>query len=239
MHIQNVVQTRTNDTGYVSDFGIHKGIVIDVSDPIPGGGRIQVYVPDIHGINLFGFLNSQGQADIPTVGSNVGELNGQALEYLKTFCPWADICSPILSDMGPGSSGDEFNLVTPNNAQKFEGLTTQFGNPSDHLLPRGNPFAYITVPSYSQSPAGTFSVPRVGAQVMILFYKGDINYPVCIGGANGAPAFTQIFALDGSFQNAPSPAPPPFEPNLETTPAQSPGSLLPSLSGPGSVLGSS
>jgi hypothetical protein len=141
--------------------------------------------------------------------------------------------------MGPGSSGDEFNLVTPNNAQKFEGLTTQFGNPSDHLLPRGNPFAYITVPSYSQSPAGTFSVPRVGAQVMILFYKGDINYPVCIGGANGAPAFTQIFALDGSFQNAPSPAPPPFEPTLETTPTQSPVSLLPSLSGPGSVLGSS
>lgn len=215
MHIQNVIQTKTNETGYVPDFGIHKGIVIDSNDPAPGGGRIQIYIPDLHGVNLFAFLNANGTANIPTVGGNIGELNGQALEYLKTFCPWADICSPILSDMGPGACDGEFNLVVPNDAQRFEDLTTQYAEPSKYLLPRGNPFAYVTVPSYSSSPAGTFSVPRVGAQVMILFYKGDINHPVCIGGANGVPAFTQIFALDGSFQNAPSPAPPPTTPTNE------------------------
>lgn len=212
MHIQNVIQTKTNETGYVPDFGIHKGIVIDSNDPIKGGGRVQVYIPDVHGINLFAFLNANGAANIPTVGGNVGELNIQALEYLKTFCPWASVCSPILTDAGPGTSIDgQFNLVTRNDAEKFQGLTTPFAKPSKALLPRGNTFAYVTVPSYSQSSSGVYSVPRVGAQVMILFYKGDLNTPVCIGGANGSTQFTQIFALDGSFQNAPNGASPPTD----------------------------
>jgi hypothetical protein len=46
---------------------------------------------------------------------------------------------------------------------------------------------------------------------MILFYKGDLNAPVCIGGANGSVQFTQIFALDGSFQNAPNGTSPPTD----------------------------
>jgi phage baseplate assembly protein gpV len=212
MYIQNIIQTKTNETGYVPDFGIHKGIVIDVNDPIKGGGRVQVYIPDVHGINLFAFLNANGTANIPTAGGNVGELNIQALEYLKTFCPWASVCSPILTDAGPSTSIDgQFNLVTRNDAEKFQGLTTQFAKPAQSLLPRGNPFAYVTVPSYSQSSSGVYSVPRVGAQVMILFYKGDLNAPVCIGGANGSVQFTQIFALDGSFQNAPNGTSPPTD----------------------------
>lgn len=232
MHIQNIIQTKTNETGYVPDFGIHKGIVIDVNDPIKGGGRVQVYIPDVHGINLFAFLNANGAANIPTVGGNVGELNIQALEYLKTFCPWASVCSPILTDAGPGTSIDgQFNLVTRNDAEKFQGLTTSFAKPSKALLPRGNAFAYVTVPSYSQSSSGVYSVPRVGAQVMILFYKGDLNAPVCIGGANGSTQFTQIFALDGSFQNAPNSTSPPTESTTTSTtnePKQSGGPSSPS-----------
>lgn len=224
MHIQNIIQTKTNETGYVPDFGIHKGIVIDVVDPIKGGGRVQVYVPDLHGVNLFAFLNAKGVANVPTVGGNVGDLNKQALEYLKTFCPWADICSPILTDSGPGTSENngEFNLVAKNDAKKFEGLTTPFGSPSNSLLPRGNPFAYVTVPAYSQSPAGVYGVPRVGAQVMILFYKGDLNAPVCIGSANGVKQFAQIFALDGSSQNSPNSVPLPSDQKATTSATNKP-----------------
>jgi hypothetical protein len=234
MPIQNIIQTKTNDTGYIPDFGIHKGIVIDVNDPIKGGGRVQVYIPDVHGINLFAFLNANGTANIPTVGGKVGELNIQALEYLKTFCPWASVCSPILTDAGPGTSIDgQFNLVTRNDAEKFQGLTTQFAKPAQSLLPRGDPFAYVTVPSYSQSSSGVYSVPRVGAQVMILFYKGDLNAPVCIGGANGSVQFTQIFALDGSFQNAPNGTSPPTDTASDATTNQTStgGNVTKSLTG--------
>jgi hypothetical protein len=204
VNIKTPTTVKTNETGYVPDYSIHKGIVIDTNDPIQGGGRVQVYIPDIHGINLFSFLNSKNQAEYPTIGDNVGSLNKQSTEYLKTFCPWADICSPILTDMGPGTTGDDgvFDFVAENNARKYEGFKTPFAEPHEYLLPRGNPFAYATVPSYDKAPSGTFGVPRIGAQVLLLFYKGDCNFPVCIGGINGVPAFTQIFALDGSFQNA-------------------------------------
>lgn len=214
MHIQNIIQTKTNETGYVPDFGIHKCIVIDNKDPITNGGRVQVYVPDVHGINLFGFLNANGEASVITTGGNVGNLNQKAIEYLKTFCPWAEMCSPILSDMGPagGLTPDgDFAVITPNDAVKYEKMTTQFSDPAKSLLSRGNPFAYVTVPAYSGVVAGSFSTPRVGAQLMVLFHKGDLNNPVCIGSSNGALGFSQIFSLDGSSQNAPNGKPLPVK----------------------------
>lgn len=208
MHIQNIVQTKTNETGYVPDFGIHKGIVIDNKDPFPGGRRVQVYIPDLHGIALFGFLN-QDKATYITQGT--GELNTEAIEYLKTFCPWAEMCMPILSDSGPGTidGNGAFTLVTTNEAEKYQRLVSQFGKPSEYLLPRGNAFAYVTVPSYSQYPAGTFSTPKIGMQVMLMFYKGDINSPVCIGGANGLLSDKVVNNLDGGNPNIPNASQPP------------------------------
>lgn len=220
MHIQNVIQTKTNDTGYVSDFGIHKGIVIDNNDLL-GGRRIQVYIPDVHGIALFGFLN-QDEAKYITQGT--GQLNTKAIEYLKTFCPWAEMCMPILSDSGQGTvdGNGAFTLVTSNEAEKYQSLVSQFGTPGDYLLPRGHAFAYVTVPSYSQYPAGTFSTPKIGMQVMVMFYKGDINSPVCIGGANGLLSDKVVNVLDGSKLNKsnavlPPPAVSSTTPNLART----------------------
>lgn len=216
MHIQNILQTKTNETGYVPDFGIHKGIVIDNEDPFPGGRRVQVYIPDVHGIALFGFLN-QDKATYNTQGT--GQLNTDAIKYLKTFCPWAEMCMPILSDSGPGTidGNGAFTLVTPNEAEKYQRLVSQFGKPSEYLLPRGNAFAYVTVPSYSQYPAGTFSTPRIGMQVMIMFYKGDINSPVCIGGANGLLSDKVVNNLDSSDSNMPNAVSPPPEAGGGTT----------------------
>lgn len=215
MHIQNIVQTKTNETGYVPDFGIHKGIVIDNKDPFPGGRSVQVYIPDVHGIALFGFLN-QDKATYNTQGT--GQLNTDAIEYLKTFCPWAEMCMPILSDSGPGTidSNGAFTLVTSNEAEKYQGLVSQFGAPGEYLLPRGNAFAYVTVPSYSQYPAGTFSTPRIGMQVMVMFYKGDINSPVCIGGANGLLSDKAVNGLDSGYPNTSNGGSPP---SLNDTPA--------------------
>lgn len=220
MHIQNILQTKTNETGYVPDFGIHKGIVIDNEDPFPGGRSVQVYIPDVHGIALFGFLN-QDKATFSTQGT--GPLNTKAIEYLKTFCPWAEMCMPILSDSGPGTKDGNgtFTLVTTNEAEKYQGLVSQFGTPNKYLLPRGNAFAYVTVPSYSQYPAGTFSTPRIGMQVMVMFYKGDINSPVCIGGANGLLSDKAVNALDGSNPNTSNaePLPSSSEATSSTPPA--------------------
>lgn len=220
MHIQNIVQTKTNETGYVPDFGIHKGIVIDNKDPFPGGRSVQVYIPDVHGIALFGFLN-QDKATFSTQGTD--QLNTDAIEYLKTFCPWAEMCMPILSDSGPGTidSNGAFTLVTSNEAEKYQGLVSQFGAPGEYLLPRGNAFAYVTVPSYSQYPAGTFSTPKIGMQVMVMFYKGDINSPVCIGGANGLLSDKVVNIVDGNKPNIPNAIPPPNSgdtPPLKSTP---------------------
>lgn len=224
MHIQNIVQTKTNETGYVPDFGIHKGIVIDNKDPFPGGRSVQVYIPDVHGIALFGFLN-QDKATYNTQGT--GQLNTKAIEYLKTFCPWAEMCMPILSDSGQGTvdGNGAFTLVTSNEAEKYQGLVSQFSVPGNYLLPRGNAFAYVTVPSYSQYPAGTFSTPKIGMQVMVMFYKGDINSPVCIGGANGLLSDKVVNVLDGSNQNKPNAVlPPPGSsgtPTVTTSPTPS------------------
>lgn len=210
---QNILQTKTNETGYASEYGIYKGIVISNSKFITnsGGtqinsGLIQVYIPAIHGVNLFAFLNSKNQANVPTYGDNVGSLSKDALQYLQTFCPWAEICSPILTNGGSGSTNTSgrFDIVKSNDALKYEGLVSPHGHPGNILGARGNPFAYVTVPSYSGHPRGVVAIPDIGAMVMILFHKGDLNYPVCIGQSNGALSFNQLFVLDGSAQNAPN-----------------------------------
>jgi hypothetical protein len=239
MHIQNRIQTKTNETGYVPDFGIHKGIVIDNNDRL-GGRRVQVYIPDVHGIALFGFLN-QDEAKYITQGT--GQLNTKAIEYLKTFCPWAEMCMPILSDSGQGTvdGNGAFTLVTSNEAEKYQGLVSQFGVPGNYLLPRGNAFAYVTVPSYSQYPAGTFSTPKIGMQVMVMFYKGDINSPVCIGGANGLLSDKVVNVLNGSNQDksnavSPPPAGSTTPPNLKQTKSVSGASSPAAAAAPPTIL---
>ena len=87
---------------------------------------------------------------------------------------------------------------------------------------------------------------------MVMFYKGDINSPVCIGGANGLLSGKVVNTADGSSPNAPNGASPPSSseatsstplpgsvsiPNApvaqpaqpNTTPTPRPNPLLPSI----------
>ena len=199
-------------------YGVYKGIVIDNYDKVyPQSGRLQVFVPEMHAASNQAIFKGGTLASFNFIGDNIEtSLTQDVVEYLKSFCPWAVQCTPITSDYGPGfydaaegkASTTENPCISlsaiPNQAQNFntpEGRRNTFApfsNPGQNFVQKADAFAFTRPPSLSNLPKGNFTIPRVGAPVVIQFLNGDMNYPVVMGGLPTIAQYQQIFTETNS-----------------------------------------
>lgn len=94
---------RQNDTTISQNYyGFYRGIVIDNADP-DSRGRVKVFLPEF----ATSIISNVGLPDdidyeVKFVGTNP-LLSGDALEYAKRVCKWAEQASPLV---GSGSAGN-------------------------------------------------------------------------------------------------------------------------------------
>ena len=121
---------KSNYEGYRQDFGVYRALVINNNDTtITYSGRVQVFIPEIHGVNLQQFLGNKSTINFRFPGNNIEtDLNAASLNYLRTLCPWAVACLPVIGETGPGLyntqsgaagvSENPFNDLTKNTPDK-------------------------------------------------------------------------------------------------------------------------
>jgi len=168
--------------------------------------------------------------------------DAKIFEKMSNFLPWAEPCFPILGEHGParyhspeelavltdGNYEDEFqqnNEDPPTEEQGSFGpsffyenhdtnMPDAFADPTDNFSVNNNPYAYQYRPSnHVNEPKGVFAVPSVGGQVWVFHYRGDLNFPVYIGGrhdyrenvliTNSTNPEQQSLDYPGVFENAP------------------------------------
>lgn len=235
--------SKTNYHTNQHDFGVYKAIVIDNNDvQIPNSGRVQIFIPELHSVNLQQFLKGKQTIQYKFPGNNIiSDLDSNTLNYLKTICPWCIPSSPVTGESGPGLyNGFNGNATTNDNPcygtsdtqypDKYikPGAVTEsahyivpdaFSSPRQNFTARGNSHgAEYRAPVYSNCPKGSFAIPRVGAMLLVAFYKGDANFPVYIGCLPSAQDFSSIFAMDGTTPGYPGG----FETPVDTTNLQPP-----------------
>lgn len=202
---------------FAPDFGIHKAIVIDNYDEaFPMSGRVQVFVPDIHSVNLIATFKGTNISEFTFPGNNIRtSLTPDVLDNLKSFCPWASPMTPIASDIGPGfyNASDGTASITENDcvslsarpspASNYESLQSVLNtagghaNPAATFVSKANPLPWLRTPSLTNKPNGVFSVPRVGATLLVQFFDGNPNFPVYLGSLPNASEFSSIMNAVG------------------------------------------
>lgn len=212
----NVLTNKTDGTGWAADYNVYRGIVIDNQDKqYPNSGRVQIFIPDVQGLNLVNFFKNKEHVTYKFPGNNVGDLTEDVITYLRGFCPWAVPCLPVMGETGPGlySNGsasvseDPCAPTTPTDSNPIAkpGYSVQdtsdgYANPSAYFNGKGNPHgSQYSSPDYSNHPKGVFAFPRVGAQLLITFLKGDINFPVYIGSMPGVSEFQQMYDVGNGY----------------------------------------
>jgi hypothetical protein len=223
----NVFTNKSNNIGWQPDLGVYRGIVIDNNDvKVPNSGRVQVFIPDVHGVNIVKFLKNKDSISYRFPGDGIiGDLTPDVLNYLREICPWAAPCMPIIGESGPGvysksgeasASDDPCNGSTDTNAPKYfnkpasmyedptANVSDIYSDPQFYMLGRGNAYGNeYRSPSYSNQPKGVYAIPRVGAQLLLAFLKGDSNFPVYIGNMPGVSEYQQILEMDGTYPGSP------------------------------------
>lgn len=219
---------KTNYSGDSKITGIFRAMVIDNNDPkYPSSGRVQIFIPELHGVNLQRFLGEAESFTYKFPGDNIDtSLDSSALNYLKTICPWSYPSYPVIMESGPGlynaraggsSTNDNPDYGTADNeypnkftkpAAMYESAsnihTDAFAVPSNNMVARGNSHgAEFRAPSYPNAPKGAFAIPRVGAQLLVAFFGGDVNFPVYFGALPSITDMTNVFSMDGTSPGVP------------------------------------
>jgi len=226
---------------YKKDFNsFYKGIVVKNNDP-DQMLRCKIYIPDISPIPLT-TLQEFSSISFKFPGKNNTQDNWsdtQLFEEMAKDLPWAEQCTALLGEHGPGryfapegtavmtdtnyTDGFETNNTTPPTLEDYTGPSSYFWGlegASNDAFDGSNEFTALnpytdayTPQNYENAPKGVFGVPMVGAQVWLFHYKGDLNFPVYIGGrvnsretaliynSTGEPG--QSDAYPGTFENVP------------------------------------
>jgi hypothetical protein len=200
----------TNETGATSYYGLYKGIIIDINAEL---GLVKAFIPEIYGYDINELISIEDinlSFSYKFPGKNIeSDLDQKALEQIKNI-PWARISGPIIGDTSPGryipeidaaTVGDGTNplkLIGNSSVQSGKAQAFKLNPPSsrsglDNMLPKRNPFEWAFGPeNFDNLPKGTFGIPNIGAQVWVMFAKGDHNFPVVLGSANSNLEYSQI-----------------------------------------------
>jgi len=218
----------------------YKGIVVKNNDP-DQMLRCKIYIPDISNIPLT-TLQEFSSISFKFPGKNNTQDNWadtKLFEEMAKDLPWAEQCSPLMGEHGPGRyyapegtavmtdtnfpDGFETNNTTPPTLEDYTGPPSFFFGlegasndafDSSNEFVASNPYTDMYTPqNYENAPKGAIGLPMVGAQVWLFHYKGDLNFPVYIGGRFNSRETALIFnstgeegqSLDypGTFENVP------------------------------------
>ena len=173
----------------------------------------------------------------------------QIFHEISQFIPWAEACLPITGEFGPARffSPDSVATVSETNAEEgFEtnnvsaptiqtgsfapahsyvndetNLPDAFADPVKNQTLYNNPYSREYQPaSYSEASKGTFCVPRVGAQVWVFHYRGDLNFPVYFGGRNSTRDNATIYSSAQGAQGSSAPPSDSYPGSFENKPQQ-------------------
>lgn len=198
-------------------YGVHKAIIIDNYDQkYPLSGRVQIFAPEIHGLTLQALFKGGTEFSFNFLGDNIpGAISQDVVNLLKSFCPWALQCVPITSDFGPGFYDAERGIASetenpcqslsavPNHAANYNtpqaraNTLSPYSNPSWYSVKKADPNPWARPPALTNLPKGNFTIPRVGASVIVQFLGGDVNYPIIMGGLPSINQFAEIFSALG------------------------------------------
>ena len=202
---------------FTQDFSVYKAIVIDNYDTLyPMSGRVQVFIPAVHVTQLESLFKGSTNYSFRFVGNNIQTaLTKDVVDQLKTFCPWCVPGTPVTGDTGSGfydaeqgvASVTEADCISldavPNPAQSFStaagilNTASPYANPSQFMVRKGDVNAYSRAPALSNLPKGNFTVPRVGASLLVTFFEGNINFPVYIGALPDIYDFSSVMKATG------------------------------------------
>jgi hypothetical protein len=158
----------------------------------------------------------------------------QIFHEISQFIPWAESCIPIVGETGPARffSPDSVATVSETNAEEgFEtnntsaptiqtgsfapahsyvndetNLPDAFADPTKNQTIYNNPYSREYQPAgYSEASKGTFCIPRVGAQVWVFHYRGDLNFPVYFGARNSTRDNATVYASAQGAQGSSAP----------------------------------
>ena len=158
----------------------------------------------------------------------------QIFHEISKLIPWAEACLPITGEYGPARFFSPGDIATVSETDYVEGFETNNVNPptleigsfapsqsyandetnlpdknADPLInftAFDNPYAREYQPAnYTESAKGTFAIPKVGAQVWVFHYRGDLNFPVYFGGRNSARDNATIFSSITGAQGSSTP----------------------------------
>ena len=168
---------------------------------------------------------------------------------ISKLIPWAESCIPIVGETGPArffapgqiatvSETDDVDGFQTNNvssptietgtfapAQSFinneTNLPDPFSDPVKHATIYNNPYSREYQPAnYSESSKGMFCVPRVGAQVWVFHYRGDLNFPVYFGSRQSTRDSATIFSSDQGSSESSAPPSDSYPAAFENNPRQ-------------------
>lgn len=153
-------------------FGAVLGIVVQNNDP-QKRGRVKVFIPHLS-MNLYdGWDNLNEDKTFEKLSDpKIKKL----IDTIKNQLPWANCAAPIFGEIGnhifnsstkETTTGDSVDKKSHKPAKKIEDSppVDAFQNKYEHT-------------SYSNSPKGLFSIPRVGSRVWVFFENGNSNRPV-------------------------------------------------------------
>lgn len=182
--------------------GSYVGLVINKIDP-EYLGRVQVFIPALD-YSLTNNLKGTSTYIFPG-DDNDGDFNLRDLKLLQTACIWAYIQQPIfggsslgridqttgettVSDFATETDGFRFknsNEGTQSYGSKFNYYGARkdaYATPENTFVRRGNFSGLDYFPeNYINAPKGFFSIPEVGAKVLVTFLGGCKNQAIITG----------------------------------------------------------
>jgi len=173
----------------------------------------------------------------------------QIFHEISKLIPWAEPCLPIVGEYGPARfySPDATATVSETNytdgfqtnnvssptlqtgtyapAQSFvndeTNLPDPFADPVKNATLYNNPYSREYQPAnYSEASKGTFAIPKVGAQVWVFHYRGDLNFPVYFGGRNSTRDNATVYSSAKGEPGSSSPPSDSYPSAFENKPQQ-------------------
>ena len=182
--------------------GSYIGIIIDDNDPY-GLGRVQVYIPSLDS-TLPTALSGKSEFVFPGA-DNEGSLDLHAIKALRSKCSWAFVQQPCFGGSSMGRMDEETGQTTTSDTandtaafkfnensggaqnygskfMRYGSRNDAFADPSKNFVRRGNISGMDYFPeNYINAPKGLFSLPKIGAKVLVTFLNGSKNQCIITG----------------------------------------------------------
>lgn len=153
-------------------FGNYMGVVIQNNDP-EKRGRLKIFIPQFSANIIEGWYSNNKNKTFDTLLDSGDSQVNLILSKLKDILPWAESANPIVGEIG------SYYFDAYKNKVKAGDDLNKTGHKPVNSIDKEDAYSEdYSVESYSKSPKGLFSIPKVGSKVWCFFEAGDLQKPV-------------------------------------------------------------